>query len=48
MVYLWNQVRYYGFYSNKKRGMREKKDSPKVECNPGITEGDATFVKNAR
>ena len=43
-----HQIRYYGFYSNKKRGMRGKKDLPKDESHPGIPEGDTGFVKKCK
>jgi hypothetical protein len=41
-----HQQRYYGFYSNKKRGMRGDKDSPKVESQSDLPQEDASFVKN--
>jgi hypothetical protein len=42
-----HQIRYYGWYSNKKRGLQEKK-KPKVEQIPGISEPDTPFRKKCR
>ena len=43
-----HQIRYYGFYSNKKRGMRGKKDPTDGKSQPSIPEGDTTFVKKCK
>ena len=43
-----HQIRYYGFYSNKKRGMRGKKEPTEVKSQPGVPEGDTTFVKKCK
>ena len=40
-----HQIRYYGFYSNKKRGMREDKEKPQL---PATTEPDTPFRKKCR
>jgi hypothetical protein len=42
-----HQIRYYGWYSNKKRGLREKKN-PKVEQIPGMPEPDTPFRRKCR
>ena len=42
-----HQIRYYGWYSNKKRGLQEKKN-PKVEQKPGMPEPDTPFRKKCR
>lgn len=39
-----HQIRYYGFYSNKSRGMREKKP----DAVPGLPEADPAFVQKRR
>jgi hypothetical protein len=41
-----HQIRYYGHYSNKKRGMTEKKEKPVVI--PGQPEPDTAFRKKCR
>jgi hypothetical protein len=42
-----HQIRYFGFYSNKKRGMQEKK-MPKAELAPGMPEPDTPFRRKCR
>ncbi|MBD3322397.1 MAG: hypothetical protein GF350_14950 [Chitinivibrionales bacterium] len=42
-----HQIRYYGFYSNMKRGMQEKK-SLKAELLPGMLEPDTSYRKSCR
>jgi len=42
-----HQVRYYGWYSNKKRGMREKK-KPKVNSSSGSDDSDTPYRKKCR
>jgi Putative transposase/Transposase zinc-binding domain len=41
-----HQIRYYGFYSNKSRGRREKDNTPIAE--PGQTEPDTPFRRKCR
>ena len=41
-----HQIRYYGFYSNKKRGMREKDGKPVAL--PGQPEPDTAFRRKCR
>jgi hypothetical protein len=41
-----HQIRYYGFYSNKKRGIRDK--PLKGESQPGIPQKDTSFVKKCK
>jgi len=42
-----HQIRYYGFYSNKKRGLQLKK-MPKAEQVPGIDEPDTPYRRKCR
>lgn len=42
-----HQIRYYGWYSNKKRGMREKK-APKTPAAAGNPEPDTPFQRKCR
>ena len=42
-----HQIRYYGFYSNKSRGIQEKK-KPRVKQLPGMPETDTPFRKKCR
>ena len=42
-----HQVRYYGWYSNKKRGMHDKK-KPKLPTVPGSPEPDTPYRKKCR
>jgi hypothetical protein len=42
-----HQIRYYGWYSNKKRGLQEKKN-PNVEQIPGMPEPDTPFRRKCR
>ena len=42
-----HQIRYYGWYSNKKRGLQEKK-KPKVEQITGMPETDTPFRRKCR
>jgi hypothetical protein len=42
-----HQIRYYGFYSNKKRGMQEKKKS-KPQLAPGSPEPDTPYRRKCR
>jgi hypothetical protein len=41
-----HQIRYYGFYSNKSRGMREKDNKPVAA--PGQPEPDTPFRRKCR
>jgi hypothetical protein len=43
-----HQVRYYGWYSNKKRGMAEKTKKPVVPALPGMPEPDTTYRRKCR
>lgn len=43
-----HQIRYYGFYSNKKRGMRAKKNMPKNESLPDLPQEGTSFVKKCK
>ncbi len=42
-----HQTRYYGFYSNKKRGMQEKK-KPKAESESGSNDPETPYRKKCR
>jgi hypothetical protein len=42
-----HQIRYYGWYSNKKRGMQEKK-KPKPQMGPGSPEPDTPYRRKCR
>jgi hypothetical protein len=42
-----HQIRYYGWYSNKKRGLRTKK-RPKAQEAPGIDEPDTPYRRKLR
>jgi hypothetical protein len=42
-----HQIRYYGFYSNKKRGMQEK-NMPKAQQVPGMPQPDTPFRQKCR
>ena len=43
-----HQIRYYGQYSNKKRGMAEKTKKPVVPALPGMPEPDTTYRRKCR
>jgi hypothetical protein len=42
-----HQIKYYGFYSNKRRGMQKKKD-PKVESQSNSNDSDTPYRKKCR
>ena len=43
-----HQIRYFGWYSNKKRGMVEKAKKPIAPALPGMPEQDTTYRRKCR